>query len=63
MFNDIKNINDMRIGFLISGPLNHILYDILNRIIAERKGVRYAVAQLLAANLIISPILNTGKYM
>ncbi|RKP25055.1 hypothetical protein SYNPS1DRAFT_1446, partial [Syncephalis pseudoplumigaleata] len=46
-------------GFLVSGPLNHYLYDLLNRVVAGRKGTRYVIGQLLAANLIISPILNT----
>ncbi|KAI8056019.1 hypothetical protein BDF22DRAFT_673277 [Syncephalis plumigaleata] len=56
---DKRVVNMALYGFLISGPLNHALYDILNRIIAGRKDIRYAIAQLLAANLIISPILNT----
>jgi peroxisomal membrane protein 2 len=42
----------------VSGPLNHYLYEIIGRIFAGRKGLKYTLAQLLATNLIISPIIN-----
>jgi peroxisomal membrane protein 2 len=48
------------IGFLVSGPLNHVLYDILNRVFAGKTGPKAKLLQLLASNLIISPIFNCG---
>ncbi|KAG2186407.1 hypothetical protein INT43_002845 [Umbelopsis isabellina] len=45
-------------GFLVSGPLNHVLYDILNRVFAGKTGPKAKLLQLLASNLIISPIFN-----
>ncbi|KAI9599328.1 hypothetical protein BDF19DRAFT_428361 [Syncephalis fuscata] len=43
---------DYQLGFLVSGPLT-IIFMIFDSI------VRYVIAQLLAANLVIGPILNT----
>lgn len=51
------------IGFLVSGPLNHVLYDILNRVFAGKTGPKAKLLQLLASNLIISPIFNCGMYI
>ncbi|KAH8556539.1 hypothetical protein BGW37DRAFT_473048 [Umbelopsis sp. PMI_123] len=45
-------------GLLVSGPLNHVLYDILNRVFAGKTGPKAKVLQLLASNLFISPIFN-----
>jgi peroxisomal membrane protein 2 len=44
----------------VSGPLNHVLYDILNRVFAGKTGPKAKLLQLLASNLIISPIFNCG---
>lgn len=49
-------------GLLVSGPLNHVLYDILNKVFAGKTGPKAKLLQLLASNLIISPIFNCGKY-
>ncbi|KAI9031673.1 hypothetical protein CLU79DRAFT_729587 [Phycomyces nitens] len=46
-------------GLLISGPLNHFLYEIMNKLFAGKTGNKVKVGQLLFANLIISPIMNT----
>ncbi|KAJ2593652.1 hypothetical protein H4R99_006029 [Coemansia sp. RSA 1722] len=47
-------------GLLISGPLNHFLYEILNKVFANRpKNKLNTLLSLLAQNLIISPILNS----
>ncbi|KAJ2451487.1 hypothetical protein EV183_003565 [Coemansia sp. RSA 2336] len=47
-------------GLLISGPLNHFLYEILNRVFANRpKNKLNTLLTILAQNLIISPILNS----
>ncbi|KAI8576900.1 hypothetical protein K450DRAFT_254844 [Umbelopsis ramanniana AG] len=45
-------------GLLVSGPLNHVLYDILNKVFAGKTGPKAKLLQLLASNLIISPIFN-----
>ncbi|KAI9504094.1 hypothetical protein GGI25_001356 [Coemansia spiralis] len=47
-------------GLLISGPLNHFLYEILNKVFAFRpKNKLNTFLAILAQNIIISPILNT----
>ncbi|KAJ1838751.1 hypothetical protein LPJ73_006979 [Coemansia sp. RSA 2703] len=47
-------------GLFISGPLNHFLYEVLNKVFANRpKGKLTTLLSLLAQNLIISPILNS----
>ncbi|KAJ1959489.1 hypothetical protein GGI12_004310 [Dipsacomyces acuminosporus] len=46
-------------GLLISGPLNHFLYDILNKVFANRPKTKLnTLLSLLAQNLLISPVLN-----
>ncbi|RKP09051.1 hypothetical protein THASP1DRAFT_7302, partial [Thamnocephalis sphaerospora] len=56
---DTRVIKMALYGFLVNGPLNHMLYDILARVFAGRSGFKYTLAQLLAANLCISPIMNS----
>ncbi|KAJ2694808.1 hypothetical protein H4R19_005889 [Coemansia spiralis] len=47
-------------GLLVSGPLNHFLYEMLNRVFAGRPKTKLnMLLALLAQNLIISPILNS----
>ncbi|KAJ2159816.1 hypothetical protein GGF46_002756 [Coemansia sp. RSA 552] len=47
-------------GLAISGPLNHFLYEILNRVFANRpRNTTNTILMLLAQNLLISPILNS----
>ncbi|KAJ2511638.1 hypothetical protein H4217_007285 [Coemansia sp. RSA 1939] len=47
-------------GLLVSGPLNHFMYEILNRVFANRpKTKTNTVLALLAQNIVISPILNS----
>lgn len=50
----------MVIGLLISGPLNHFMYEIMNKVFAGKTGSSVKVGQLLFSNLIISPIMNSG---
>ncbi|CAO3683500.1 unnamed protein product [Umbelopsis vinacea] len=52
-------------GLLVSGPLNHVLYDTLNKVFAGKTGPKAKLLQLLASNLILSPIFNCvfGTYM
>ncbi|KAI9246608.1 hypothetical protein BY458DRAFT_536868 [Sporodiniella umbellata] len=46
-------------GLLVSGPLNHALYELMNKVFAGKTGPKQKVGQLLFANLIISPIMNS----
>ncbi|KAF7727088.1 hypothetical protein EC973_008051 [Apophysomyces ossiformis] len=56
---DRKIIQMAAYGLLISGPLNHTLYEIMNKLFAGKTGIKVKVGQLLFANLVISPIMNT----
>ncbi|KAL1915912.1 uncharacterized protein VTP21DRAFT_6300 [Calcarisporiella thermophila] len=46
-------------GLFISGPLGHYLFDLLNRVFAGRTGISAKILQILAVNLILSPIQNS----
>ncbi|CAO3630945.1 unnamed protein product [Cunninghamella blakesleeana] len=46
-------------GLLISGPLSHTLYEIMNKVFAGKTGTKVKIGQLLFSNLIISPIMNS----
>ncbi|KAG1453904.1 hypothetical protein G6F56_007452 [Rhizopus delemar] len=46
-------------GLFVSGPLNHLLYEIMNKLFAGKTGAKQKVGQLLFSNLVISPIMNT----
>ncbi|ORZ00260.1 hypothetical protein BCR43DRAFT_484913 [Syncephalastrum racemosum] len=46
-------------GLLVSGPLNHLLYEIMNKIFAGKTGKQAKIGQLLFSNLVISPTMNT----
>ncbi|KAI9483720.1 MAG: hypothetical protein EXX96DRAFT_500090 [Benjaminiella poitrasii] len=46
-------------GLLISGPLNHFLYEIMNKIFAGKTGKGVKIGQLLFSNLVISPVMNS----
>ncbi|KAJ2556836.1 hypothetical protein EV175_001733 [Coemansia sp. RSA 1933] len=47
-------------GLLVSGPLNHFLYEVLNRVFAGRAKTKLNMfLAILAQNIVISPILNT----
>jgi hypothetical protein len=48
-------------GLCISGPLSHFMYEIMNKIFAGKTGPKVKIGQLLFSNLIISPIMNSGK--
>ncbi|KAJ2753564.1 hypothetical protein IWQ56_006599 [Coemansia nantahalensis] len=62
----IERVVDKRVlqfslyGLVVSGPLNHFLYEILNRVFAGRPKTKLnTVLALLAQNLLISPVLNS----
>ncbi|CEG79101.1 hypothetical protein RMATCC62417_13609 [Rhizopus microsporus] len=46
-------------GLFVSGPLNHLLYEIMNKAFAGKTGPKVKVGQLLFSNLIISPVMNS----
>jgi len=46
-------------GAFISAPMGHVLISILQRVFAGRTSLRAKVLQILASNLIISPIQNS----
>ncbi|KAG2211675.1 hypothetical protein INT47_008772 [Mucor saturninus] len=46
-------------GLFVSGPLNHFLYEIMNKVFAGKTGSSVKIGQLLFSNLIISPIMNS----
>ncbi|KAF9892419.1 hypothetical protein FE257_001527 [Aspergillus nanangensis] len=46
-------------GMFISAPLGHVLIGILQKIFAGRTSLKAKILQILASNLIISPIQNT----
>ncbi|KAG0742904.1 hypothetical protein G6F57_000864 [Rhizopus arrhizus] len=46
-------------GLFISGPLNHLMYEIMNKLFAGKSGPKVKVGQLLFSNLIISPVMNS----
>ncbi|KAJ1977389.1 hypothetical protein H4R35_002319 [Dimargaris xerosporica] len=55
---DPKVVQMALYGLLVSGPLGHVLYGALQRLLAKRRGVQAAILMLLVSNLIISPIQN-----
>ena len=46
-------------GAFISAPMGHVLISILQRVFAGRTSLRAKVLQILASNLIVSPIQNS----
>ncbi|KAJ3175230.1 hypothetical protein HK101_010706, partial [Irineochytrium annulatum] len=46
-------------GLFISGPLGHHLYAQLEKVFKGKTGTGWAIAKLLATNLVVSPILNS----
>ncbi|CAB5157286.1 hypothetical protein RhiirA5_360708 [Rhizophagus irregularis] len=62
---DQSNLIDEKIlkmalyGFLVSGPLNHLLFEMLNKLFKNRTGDSSKLMQILTSQLIITPIQNT----
>ncbi|KAI9313984.1 hypothetical protein BX666DRAFT_1975438 [Dichotomocladium elegans] len=46
-------------GFIVSGPLNHLLYEVMGKLLAGKPDKQAKIGQLLFSNLIISPIMNS----
>lgn len=47
-------------GFFVSGPLSHYLMDLLQRAFKGRTSTSAKLLQIVASNLLVSPILNTA---
>lgn len=58
---DIKAVKMAIYGFLVSAPLGHVLIGVLQRAFAGKTGTGAKIAQLLANNLLVSPIQASGK--
>ena len=48
-------------GFLVSAPLGHVLVGLLQKAFAGRTGKRARVGQILASNLLVTPVLAGGE--
>jgi len=53
---DAKAIKMAIYGFLVSAPMSHILVGLLQKAFAGKTSVRARVAQIIANNLLVSPI-------
>jgi peroxisomal membrane protein 2 len=49
-------------GFFVSAPLNHLLVGKLQKAFAGKTDPKSKVLQILASNLLISPIIISGAY-
>lgn len=58
---DIKAVKMAIYGFLVSAPIGHVLIGILQRAFAGKTGTGAKITQLLANNLLVSPIQASGK--
>ncbi|RIA87263.1 hypothetical protein C1645_777687 [Glomus cerebriforme] len=59
VFIDEKILKMALYGFLVSGPLNHLLFEMLNKLFKNRTGDSAKLMQILTSQLIITPIQNT----
>ena len=48
-------------GFFVSAPLSHVLVGKLQQVFAGKTDAKSKVLQILASNLLISPILISGE--
>ncbi|RUS20269.1 hypothetical protein BC937DRAFT_95571 [Endogone sp. FLAS-F59071] len=55
---DLKVIQMTAYGLFISGPLGHFLFELLQKAFKGQTGRKAQIGQILASNLIISPIQN-----
>lgn len=58
---DVKAVKMAIYGFLVSAPIGHVLVGALQRAFAGKTGMGARIAQILASNLLISPIQAAGK--
>jgi len=60
---DAKAIKMALYGFLVSAPLSHFLIGLLQKAFAGHTSARAKIAQILASNLLISPIQTSCKFL
>jgi peroxisomal membrane protein 2 len=58
---DIKAVKMAIYGFLVSAPIGHVLIGTLQSAFSGKTGTGAKIAQLLANNLLVSPIQTSGK--
>lgn len=58
---DIKAVKMAIYGFLVSAPISHVLIGTLQKAFAGKTGAGAKIAQILASNLLISPIQTSGR--
>jgi peroxisomal membrane protein 2 len=46
----------LNLGFFVSAPLGHLLYEIMERVLQKKSGSAVPIAKLLFSNFIINPI-------
>ncbi|CAG8473800.1 8101_t:CDS:2 [Paraglomus occultum] len=56
---DEKVVKMALYGFFISGPLNHVMFETLNRAFKGRTGAGAKLLQIVVSQIIITPIQNT----
>jgi len=59
---DTKALKMAVYGFLVSAPLSHFLIGLLQKAFAGKTSPQAKIGQILASNLLISPIQATGKH-
>lgn len=59
---DAKALKMAIYGFLVSAPLSHFLIGLLQKAFAGRTSARDKIAQIIASNLLISPIQTSCEY-
>ncbi|KAF8913000.1 hypothetical protein CPB84DRAFT_1760099 [Gymnopilus junonius] len=57
---DAKAVKMAIYGFLVSAPLSHFLIGLLQKAFAGRTSTRDKIAQIVASNLLVSPIQTTS---
>ncbi|KAF9475628.1 hypothetical protein BDN70DRAFT_778521, partial [Pholiota conissans] len=57
---DAKAVKMAIYGFLVSAPLSHVLIGLLQKAFTGQTSTRARIAQILASNLLISPIQTTS---
>ncbi|KAH9486609.1 Peroxisomal membrane protein PMP22 [Psilocybe cubensis] len=57
---DAKAVKMAIYGFLVSAPLSHLLIGLLQRAFAGKTSAKAKIAQILASNLLISPIQTSA---
>jgi hypothetical protein len=58
---DSKALKMAIYGFLVSAPLSHLLIGLLQKAFAGQSSTRSKIAQILASNLLVSPIQTSCK--